>query len=263
MVEGKPTLPMPLAISRQETILADLATLGELHVNNLAHKFSVSVETIRRDLKLLEERRMLRRVHGGAVQPARLESYEHRKAVNLGSKERIAEAVIASKTVKDGHLIFVGGGSTMLAFVRCLNEAVSVRAVTNSIEIATALAENSRNWVCLTGGEVSGTHELLTGTATLAAIEDVFFDIVLTSTNAIQSDFGCIEHLEEEAKLHRILRSRTKKYVVLADRSKLAGMGTGHRSLRLDEIDLIATDAPMTEPCAEVFATIGTQIILS
>lgn len=262
-MEENPVLPMSLAVSRQEAILVDLATLGELHVNDLAHKFSVSVETIRRDLKLLEERRMLRRVHGGAVQPARLESYEHRKAVNLGSKERIAEAVVASETVKNGHFIFIGGGSTMLAFVRRLNEAVSVRAMTNSIEIATALAENSGNWVCLTGGEVCGTHELLTGTATLAAIEDVFFDIVLTSTNAIQSDFGCIEHLEAEAKLHRRLRSRTRKYMVLADRSKLAGMGTGHRSLRLDEIDMIATDAPIDDPCVVALASIGTRIITS
>ena len=75
--------------SRQSQIVAQLRQSGRVAVEDLASKFGVALQTIRRDLNELSEARRVVRVHGGAIVASGVEnlSYEARQLVAHPSQE--------------------------------------------------------------------------------------------------------------------------------------------------------------------------------
>jgi DeoR/GlpR family transcriptional regulator of sugar metabolism len=126
-----------LPSARHQKILELLATGAEVEVAALARALGVSIETARRDLVALERRRLLRRVHGGAITlpPPDLPPVRLRIDHDSAAKIDIADAALAH--IPAGSHIFLGAGSTMLALARRLAE-LPVRStfVTNMIDIA-------------------------------------------------------------------------------------------------------------------------------
>lgn len=243
-----------LAASRQRQILDLLASSEEIQVTALSDRLRVSPETIRRDLKVLEEAGKLRRVHGGAVLIRGNEErpYLARIGALRAEKERIARLFLESVTLTAEQLVFVGGGSTTLPLAQKLATAPPTRFVTNTIDIAVTLARSGVHEVTLTGGMLHKDHELLTGFDTLGAVGGRVFDLVVTSTNAVDVELGFLEDIESEARLHQLLARHARNYVVLADHTKF-GRSARFAALSLAAIDLLVTDAPVGTPYQQAF----------
>src|SRR3954469_2575862 len=118
---------------RLESILSRLSEDGSVGVTGLARELGVSVATIRRDLELLEEQRLLARTHGGAVAHGVL--YElplrYRSARRHEEKLRIARA--AAERVADGMAVGMTGGTTTTEVARALSDRRQLTVVTNSL----------------------------------------------------------------------------------------------------------------------------------
>ena len=102
-----------MKIQRKDKILKLLAENGMMKAGDFAEKFQVSMETIRRDLNELEESKMIRRVHGGAVLYTEYgvePDYTYRTIANYNDKLRIAHK--AAEMVKDGDSIIIDNGTT-------------------------------------------------------------------------------------------------------------------------------------------------------
>jgi DeoR family transcriptional regulator, fructose operon transcriptional repressor len=148
----------PLA-RRQEELLQLVTAKGQITVDELARHFSVSDDTIRRDLHQLERRRVLLRTHGGAVSTA---LFVHRETPFLtranahdDAKNRIGRA--AAQLISDGETLIINGGSTTFAFAASLGSRRNLTIVTNNVALLSVLPAEAVQDVFVLGGNTAWT----------------------------------------------------------------------------------------------------------
>ncbi|RWO03296.1 MAG: DeoR/GlpR transcriptional regulator, partial [Mesorhizobium sp.] len=250
------------AASRQRQILDLLAARQEIQVGTLSSELQVSVETIRRDLRGLEETGKLKRVHGGAVllRPNEELPYSTRMESLRKEKELIARSCLDYLDLREDQLVFVGGGSTTLPLARMLARGPRMRFVTNTIDVAYTLAATGEHDVVLTGGRLLGEYELLAGYDTLNAVTRRLFDLVVTGTNAIDAKLGFLEYEEPEAHLHKALAQHSRRYVVVADHTKF-GRSASYAALPLGAVEMVVTDAAPAPEYQRTFEKAGVRAV--
>ena len=250
-----------LAVSRQRLIMEALEQSDEIKVTKLVSDLNVSPETIRRDLRVLESKGRLKRVHGGvvALRAAELQTYDERSAVFTAEKQKIADCVMALDLAGKGRRIFLGGGSTMLPIAQSLAQSESANFVTNAMDIAATLNRGARHNVEITGGSLVRNFEVLTGEAMTASVARFRYDVAITSTNAIDLSLGFLEYFESEAAVHRILARQARTYVIVADHSKF-GAVADHVTFGHAAADMVVTDREPAPEFCRVFAKAGVEL---
>jgi DeoR family glycerol-3-phosphate regulon repressor len=128
---------------RQTALLEEVRNQGFASIEELARKFGVTLQTVRRDVNLLAEHGMLARFHGGArVEGSTIENiaYRHRQLLNAESKANIARAVASA--VPDGCSLILNIGTTIEEVARALLHHRGLRVITNNLNVANILADN-------------------------------------------------------------------------------------------------------------------------
>ena len=244
---------------RQKQILHLLDEKREIYVAALAEQLQVSQETIRRDLKLLERRGKLQRVHGGAISAteAALRPVVEREQVERQAKAIIAE--LAAPLISEGAQIFLGGSSTTLALARLLAaDCPRATFVTNMIDIALVLGASGLHQVTLIGGELRPSARTLSGAETLEGIGRRVYDLCFNGVSAIDPELGFLGPTEWHVATHRALRRQSKSTVYLADYSKF-GKTDKFCVEALESADLIITDRRPTDEYLAAFEKAGVQ----
>lgn len=205
---------------RLGVILEELSAVGSVGVMDLCERLGMSAATVRRDLELLEEQRLLTRTHGGAV--AQMVSYElplrYRSARRQEQKRRIG--LEAATRVHDGAVIGLTGGTTTTEVARAVAHR-PLTVVTNALNIASELAIRRNVKLLVTGGVArSETYELV-GPIADRAVDDLHLDIVFIGTDGLTAGAGLTTHHEIEAHTDRAIMDSAAKVVVVADSSKL------------------------------------------
>jgi DeoR family transcriptional regulator, fructose operon transcriptional repressor len=232
------------AQERQQAIADLVRQRGRVSVTDLAGSYSVTAETVRRDLAMLERGGLVRRVHGGAVPTSALTVIETGVAEREGSqaaeKDRIAKAAVALVPA-DGGSVLLDAGTTTWRLAGILPSDRRLVVVTNAVPIAARLAGFGGTRLYLLGGRVRGTTQAAVGEETVRALENLRVDVAFLGTNALSPQFGLSTPDEEEASVKRAMVRSGHRVVVLADSSKL---GREHlvRFAPLDAIDVLVTD---------------------
>ncbi|MFL5796622.1 MAG: DeoR/GlpR family DNA-binding transcription regulator [Actinomycetota bacterium] len=226
---------------RLSAILEQLAANGAVEVAHLAGRFGTSVATVRRDLQLLEEQRMLDRTHGGAV--ARGVMYElplrYKAARHHGEKQRIA--VEAAARVPDGAVIGLTGGTTTTEVSRRIVDRRGITVVTNALNIAGELAIRTELKLVVTGGTARPESYELVGPVAEQALERLNLDIAFVGVDGLAVAAGLTTHHEVEAHTNRSMIDRARRAVVVTDSSKLGRIAFA-QICRVDRVDEIITD---------------------
>jgi DeoR family glycerol-3-phosphate regulon repressor len=243
---------------RYQEILTRLRDNGRVSVTPLAKLLSVSEETVRRDLKELEQSGMLRRIYGGAV-PPRLDverPVTERGKVNVRGKARVAE--IAMPLVEDGMSVFIDSGTTTVAFARRLIGR-NVTVTTNSIDIALLLG-TSVTRVNLTPGMLRGKDNALVGYETLSYARRFFYDAAFMGIAACDLNHGWMDYEEHESNLRGVLKLQTRLSVILADIDKF-GREAYLNTFPITEKVTVVCDRAPPAPFKEIFAEHDIEII--
>ncbi|SAL29764.1 DeoR family transcriptional regulator [Caballeronia sordidicola] len=243
---------------RYQEILTRLRDNGRVSVTPLAQLLSVSEETIRRDLKELEQSGMLRRIYGGAV-PPRLDverPVTERGKVNVRGKARVAE--LALSLVEDGMSVFIDSGTTTVAFARRL-VGRNVTVTTNSIDIALLLG-TSVTRVNLTPGMLRGKDNALVGYETLSYARRFFYDAAFMGIAACDLNHGWMDYEEHESNLRGVLKLQTRLSVILADIDKF-GREAYLNTFPITEKVTVVCDRAPPAPFKEIFAEHDIEII--
>src|SRR5689334_9442907 len=230
------------AEERQQEILRRTREAGRVDVVTLAEDFGVTMETIRRDLTVLERAGTLRRVHGGAIPLERLgfePALAARDAVMTAEKERIAKAALAELPA-DGSII-IDAGSTTGRLVRVLPTDRELTVIVNSPPLATILATRSNLNVIMLGGRVRGRTLATVDDWALRPLADIHVDVAFMGTNGISVAKGLTTPDPAEAAIKRAMIASAQRSVVLADHTKFAGTYLA-RFATLAEIDVVVTD---------------------
>lgn len=245
---------------RHQEILSRLHGMGRVGVADVAAFLKVSEETIRRDLKILEERGLLRRIHGGAV-PPRLDQERpllERGKLNIREKSRVA--VIGEGLVRDGMSIFIDTGTTTLALARRLTGR-NLTITTNSLDVALHLGSGPAR-INLTPGTLRPNDNALVGYETVAYARRYFFDIAFMGIAACDLDHGWMDYEEHESVLRRALKGQSRRAVLLVDSRKF-GRQANLCTFGLADGLSVVTDRPPPPPFQEVFARHDIDLISS
>lgn len=246
------------ATERQQVIEELVGIDGRVAVVDLARRFGVTTETVRRDLGQLEETGALRRVHGGAVARARIstaessvaERTERRRDAKLAIAQRALDALPAEF---DGSL-YLDAGTTTAALAEMLVQRAAgprpLEVVTHSMTIAHILAGCSALNLTAIGGRVRGLTAASVGAQTVDAISRLRPDIAFIGTNGISAGFGLSTPDPDEAAVKRAVLAASRRALVLADSDKLdaellVSFGT------LEDIDVVITDGMLPRSLAD------------
>lgn len=260
------------AEERHSRIAELVSAQGRVGVNDLAELFSITQETVRRDLAALEEAGQLRRVHGGAVSVDRLTrselSLSERASQHLDEKQRIATAALALIPNVPRASILLDSGTTTAALAERLaswspvNTGDELLVITNSLPMAATLSTNTHLLLDIVGGRVRGLTSAVVGARATEQLGALRPDIAFIGTNGLHTDFGLSTPDPVEAATKTAMVRAARQVVVLADASKL-GTETLVRFATLEEIDTLVTTAEPSAELAAALAAAGVEVVIA
>jgi DeoR/GlpR family transcriptional regulator of sugar metabolism len=248
---------------RQSRIIEILRQDGKVSVDHLAMLFGVSAPTIRSDLAVLEDRRLLRRTHGGAI---RLETtlyelpFSEREQAQQDEKRRIAK--VAAERVSDNETILLDAGTTILEIARFICNRRGLTVVTNSIPAAYELSEANHN-VVLVGGKFHPGRRATLGPLATEFLRDMHVDRAFIGVNGVSEDSGWTVVDFDAVQIKRAMMARAREVVVVADHSKL-GETTFASIGPLNAAHVLITDTPIgSMSLGSALEKAGVQIVMS
>lgn len=251
------------AEERHQAIAELVATRGRVAVTELASRFDVTTETVRRDLSQLEKLKLLRRVHGGAVSMRSLtmleSELEDRDQVNASEKERIAQAAV-TLLPDGGCTLLLDAGSTTARLAALLPTTERWTVITHAVPIAALLAPLPHVELHLLPGRVRTATQAAVGHSTVTAIRELRADLAFVGTNGISVEHGLSTPDPEEAATKRALVSSAQRVVALSDASKV-GQERTVRFAALEDIDVLVTDDGINAADAKSFEALGLEVV--
>lgn len=247
-----------LTDERHDVIRALLVSDGRVVANELAVRFGVSEDTVRRDLRELAKAGYCRRVHGGALAPAPVAlPISARVDKDADAKTRLAAEAV--KLLQPRHTVFIDAGSTNYAIARAIPRTMELTVVTNAPAIAAALADHERATIIMLGGIYKGALGSVGGNATVEAVEAIYADLVFLGSCAIDTAFGvsALDAVEAEVKRAMVMQSRA---VVVAATSDKLGLAAPFRVARPASLTHLVVEAGADAVLLEDFAAQGTNI---
>lgn len=246
---------------RQEQILRALERAPAMRVGDLARRFGVSAETIRRDLADLDARGLLARTWGGAVRPIAVEpALAERQALMVAERERIAERAV--DLVERNDILMIGGGATTLHFARRLAGAGEpLTVITHAFSIAMALAAGPLVKVLMLPGQYDGREGLIHGPDTIDALARFH------AAKAVLGASGLTREGPNDAALgpglvYGAMMRRATETLVLADATKFNRPSLTVYGPWSPAVTLIADEAPAGD-LARGLKSAGARFVLA
>jgi DeoR/GlpR family transcriptional regulator of sugar metabolism len=247
-----------LTEERHHRILEHLQAQGRVLAADLAAEFDVSADTVRRDLRELDEIGMLRRVHGGAL-PRAGDTDPLPVRARRAPEAKASIARRAAQIVCDGQVVMLDGGSTTLEVARALPERLSATVVTNSLPIALALADRRGVEVIVIGGKLRARAGVTVGAAAVADLTAVRPDVVFLGVCGLHPEIGVSVEDPEEREGKRAMIAGAAEVVGLADHDKL-GTALPFVVAPLSELTTLVTDATDDDVLAR-YRALGIEVL--
>ena len=253
------------AEERQQSMVQLIGRRGRLSVAQLSEEFSVTTETVRRDLSALDRIGLVRRVHGGAVPAGSLTVIEsgisERDQANTPAKEAIAAAAVALLPPA-GSVIIIDAGSTTARLAAALPRDHRLTVITHAVPVAARLAGLPHIELQLLPGKVRPTTHAAVGADTVAALADLRADVSFVATNGLSIGHGLTTPDREEAATKRAIVAAGRRTVVLADSTKI-GVESSLRFAAVSDIDVLVTDSAIKPDDQKALDAAGVEVVIA
>ena len=253
------------AEERQQAIASLVGQRGRVSVADLSDLYSVTTETVRRDLAVLDRMGVIRRVHGGAVPATALTALEpgiaEREVARADEKDRIAKAALDFLPGAGGSILF-DAGTTTGRIAALLPADRDLTVVTNSIPIAARISTLGGVSLQVLGGRVRGLTQAAVGDEALRVLATLRVDVAFIGTNAISTGHGVSTPDSDEAAVKRAMVAAAHHVVVVADSSKI---GREHLISfgSLDRIDVLVTDSDIADTDRDAIRELGVEVVVA
>ena len=248
-----------IANKRQSLIVDKIQSIGAVSATELAKEFKVSIETVRRDLMVLEKKNLLERVHGGAIAVGKMMTYHtlsERKGESV--EEKIALSITAEKLVCDGDVIFIDSGTTPVYFARRIKEK-NITVVTASLEVFNELS-GSLAKVILCGGEYSSESASFCGALALETLSKIYVSKAFICPSAVSLKHGICDFSQDIYPIQKQAMERCDKVYILASSDKFERNGL----LKLSEMNkdfIYVTDGALNNEYKKIYIENGIKIM--
>ncbi len=227
--------------ARQQNILDYAHNHGEVQVEPLAEQFEVTPQTIRRDLKLLCQLRLLQRVHGGAIAHDGVSNlgYEARSRLLVDEKSSIGEE--AAALIPDDSSLFVNIGTTTEQVAMHLVSHVGMLVITNNINVVNTLRFSDAIEVMTAGGVVRREDGGIVGDATVAFIRQFKVDYAVIGASAVEEDGTLLDYDPREVRVAQAIIGNSRSVILVADSMKFE-RNAPVRIGDISQVDFFVTD---------------------
>lgn len=250
-----------LAQERQSIILEMLKSKNIIKISNIAERFDITTETARKDLEALQSQRLVRRVYGGAVLESNPPSdASFRARTNTDAADKAALGRAAAALVKEGDVIFIGPGTTMLELARNIKHMNNITVLTNSLAVTNELATTNISLYVL-GGLVGQDELSLQGTITLNSLQLFFADKAFISCGGITLSGGISDYGSEGQMLNAMLKRSNQK--ILVSSSVKFGQNSFSYVCNFDEVDIIISDSNLDKTYQNAIRERNVQLIIT
>ena len=248
---------------RKSQILEIARHEGKVLVDELATRFGVTTQTIRRDLSDLADAGRLERVHGGAIMPHDLRNpgYRARRTMQDAAKREIAR--LCANQIPSNASVLLSIGTSTEAVARELLKRENLTVITNNLNVADILSESDSCNVVVTGGSLRREDGGLVGDLTIDTIRQFKVDYAVMGTSALDLDGNLLEFDLREVRANRAIIECSARTFLVVDKSKLA-RSAPVRTTSLKDLDAVFTDGfpgELLEKCdrweTAVFTTAG------
>ena len=236
---------------------------GEVQFATLAAEFDVSEMTIRRDIEMLRDAGIVRRVSGGAIAlggTAFEPSYGLRAGLAVVEKMHIAERV--ADLLVPGETVALDGGSTVAAVARAIRgRNLRLTIVTPSLLVATALADEEGTTIVLTGGRVRPGEMSLIGPDAEESFARYNCDTFVIGVAGVDATRGLTEYHPQEASVKRAAIAASSRVIVGADAAKLGRVHLVNIA-PLSCVSALVTDGSSDDPVVRAASRAGADVVL-
>jgi DeoR family glycerol-3-phosphate regulon repressor len=246
---------------RQREILALVEAEGAQYIEQLADRFDVTTQTIRRDINALCDLGHARRFHGGVDRPvaARNISVNARATLNSAAKRRIAHRIASA--IPPGSTVFMGIGSTVQYVAAALRDHQGLRVVTNNMDVALALCEAPQVEVHMSGGLLRHDDRDVVGPDALAFFEKFYASHAVIGAGALDPQKGILDFSYNEAQITMKLIENARIGFLAADVSKWS-RDASVRVLPFNAITTFFTDSLPEGPVSDDLRSAGIEVEL-
>jgi len=247
---------------RLNALLDELASTGQVDVDEMARRLEVSASTVRRDLNHLTEQQLVTRTRGGAVAsavsydlPMRYKAPSHPQA-----KARIGQA--AARLVGSHDIIALNGGTTTTEVARHLATRTSgtLTVVTNAINIAGELTVRRHVKLVVTGGTVRPQSFELIGPFAMETLNQLDLDLAILGAGSIDPQVGVKAMDTDEAQISRLMAARARRVVIVADSSKVGARGFA-RVCGWSEVSVLVVDDQVGAGDLRTIRAAGVEVV--
>lgn len=248
---------------RHKFILQKLSDNGFVNVQDLGKELDVSEVTIRKDLKLLEDKNLLFRTHGGATKSnpyANDRPVSEKEKLNVSEKNHIG--ITAASIIGENDSVIIASGTTMLALAKAINVQHHLTVITSALNVALELLPHPNIDVVQLGGQLRPTSASATGSYAELMLQDMSCGLLFLGVDGIDPEIGITTTNLNEARLNRTMIDAAQTTIVLADSTKFGRRGLG-RICGLDQIQEIVTDSGISTGMLKLLQERGIKVTIA
>lgn len=247
---------------RHQFILDKVKKEGHLQVLDLCKELDVSSVTIRKDLKLLEDKNLLFRTHGGASlrNPYTVDKHVNEKE-KLQAAEKMKIGARAATAIEPNDSIIIASGTTVLALAKNIKPIQGLTVITSGLNVALELLRHEKVEIIQLGGIIRHTSASSAGIYAERMLSDFFCSKLFLGVDGIDIEFGLTTTSADEAHLNRQMINFSQKVIVITDSTKFGRRSFG-KICGLEEVNQIITDDGIPEHYVNHLENIGIEVTI-
>jgi len=254
---------MKTITDRHQFIIKKLREKGKVSIPQLIDEMKVSGVTIRKDLKLLEEKKLLFRTRGGGSMnnPYAMERpINEKEFINSEQKKQIAKAAL--HLIGQNDSIIIGSGTTVFELARQLQPEKRLIVITPALKVSLELCNRPNVEVLQLGGLVHQSSSSAAGSFAEKILDELSCGVLFLGVDGIDLEHGFSITNLTEASLNQKMIGLAQTVVVMADSSKFDRRGLG-KICNLDQIDYIITDNEISADAVTQIEKTGVHVIIA
>ena len=236
---------------RQQKILQYVQRENFVTVENLANRFQITQQTIRRDINMLSELSLLQRYHGGVGLPSSAENIAYGTRQGLQSEEKRRIAALVAEHIPDQATLFINIGTTTEEVAKALSRRRNLRVITNNLNVAAIMSAYPGCEVIIAGGVVRARDLGVTGEETIDFIRRFKVDFGIIGISSIDADGTLRDFDYREVRVAEAIIDHSRTVFLAADHSKFMRPALV-RLGELSKVDALFTDRPVPEVMVDV-----------
>jgi DeoR family glycerol-3-phosphate regulon repressor len=247
---------------RQSAILDILKVQFSVEVEALSSSFGVTNQTIRQDLRELDERGLLKRTHGGARRLAHVAGRAYADRRGFRGQEKRAIGELAASLIPNNCSLTLNIGTTTEQVARAVQNHSDLMVISNNINIINMLSGSKDKELVLVGGKVRQSDGAVVGEDAVEFINRYKVDYAVIGASSLDTDGSVLDFDAQEVSVARAILRNARTRILVADASKFE-VSAPVRICEVAEVDYVITDAAPPHSFASAANAAQTKVLVA